>query len=155
MTNEVIRGLLKISESIPDSTRCQILDRFSQKMMDSGYGLKQIRRVILGGIKGYEKMVKRSREGGRSPHRSSGEDHPDPKGLQVISEGWKTGENLNNRKRRRKPKYEVVDDDWGLGNVEDMQRMEEEELTKSSFLKGRITECQTGKADNHQNLVRS
>ena len=73
LTNEVIRRLLTTGEMISDSTRCQILDRFAQKMMNSGYGLKQIRRVILGGIKGYEKMVKKSKEGGRSLHRSSGE----------------------------------------------------------------------------------
>jgi hypothetical protein len=42
-------------------------------MINSGYGLKQVRRVILGGIKGYENMVKKSKEGGRSLHRSSGE----------------------------------------------------------------------------------
>ena len=73
LTNEVIRRLLTTGDMIPDATRCQILDRFAQKMMNSGYGLKQIRRVILGGIKGYEKMVKRSKQGGRKLHRSSGE----------------------------------------------------------------------------------
>ena len=73
LTNEVIRRLLTTGDMIPDATRCQILDIFAQKMMNSGYGLKQIRRVILGGIKGYEKMVKRSKQGGRKLHRSSGE----------------------------------------------------------------------------------
>ena len=73
LTNEVIRRLLTTGEMIPDEARCQILDNFAQKMKNSGYGLLQIRRVILGGIKGYEKMVKKSKAGGRSLHRSSGE----------------------------------------------------------------------------------
>ena len=73
LTNEVIRRLLTTGEMISDTARCQILDSFAQKMMNSGYGLMQIRRVILSGIKGYEKMVKKSKAGGRSLHRSSGE----------------------------------------------------------------------------------
>jgi hypothetical protein len=73
LTNEVIRRLTTTSERISDDTRCLILDRFAQKMTNSGYGLTQIRRVVLGGIKGYEKMMKISRSGGRKLHRSSGE----------------------------------------------------------------------------------
>ena len=65
--------MVSTGEMIPDSDRCQILDRFAQKMKNSGYGLNQIRRVILGGIKGYETLVRRSKKGERSLHRSSGE----------------------------------------------------------------------------------
>ena len=73
LTNEVIRRLLTTGEMIPDKDRCQILDRFAQKMKNSGYGLNQIRRVLLGGIKGYESMIRRCKKGERSLHRSSGE----------------------------------------------------------------------------------
>ena len=82
-----------------------------------------------------------------------------------MSEGWKAGdkraagntlENHNCRKRRRKLKYTVVDDKWGLGNGEDMKRMEEEEQAKSSFLKDGLTDWQkTGVAIHNKNLVRS
>ena len=73
LSNEVIRRLLNTSEDVPDSVRCEILDRFAQKLYNSGYGLYQIRRIILGGIKGYEGMRRTSRRGGRKMHRSAGE----------------------------------------------------------------------------------
>ena len=58
LTNEVIRRMVTTSKAIPEEARCQILDRFAQKMANSGYGTMQIRRVILAGIKGYEKMLR-------------------------------------------------------------------------------------------------
>ena len=72
LSNEVIRRLLNTSKDIPDNDRCVILDKFAQKLANSGYGLLQIRRIILGGIKGYEGM-RTSRSGGRKVHRSAGE----------------------------------------------------------------------------------
>jgi hypothetical protein len=73
LSNEVIRRLLNTSEDVPDSVRCAILDTFAQKLYNSGYGLYQIRRIILGGIKGYEGMRRTSRRGRRQMHRSAGE----------------------------------------------------------------------------------
>ena len=49
LTNEVIRMMVT---TIPEETICQILDRFPQKMANNGYGVLQIRRVILAGIRG-------------------------------------------------------------------------------------------------------
>ena len=49
LTNEVIRRMVT---TIPEETICQILDRFPQKMANNGYGVLQIRRVILAGIRG-------------------------------------------------------------------------------------------------------
>jgi hypothetical protein len=73
LTNEVIRRMLTTGEMIPARDRCQILDNFAQKMKNSGYGLNQIRRVILAGIKGYENLIRRCKKGERSLHRSSAE----------------------------------------------------------------------------------
>ena len=47
----------------------------------------------------------------------------------------------NQLRRRRKLKYAVVDDDWGLGDGEDRKRMEDEEHAKSSFLMDGRTDC--------------
>ena len=58
LTNEVIRRMLTTSKSTPQEERNRILDDMAQKMANSGYGLKQTRRVILSGIKGYEKMTR-------------------------------------------------------------------------------------------------
>jgi hypothetical protein len=73
LSTEVIRRLLNTSEDVPDSVRCAILDRFAQKLMNSGYGLIQIRRISLVGIKGYEKMRRTAKVGGRKVNRSAGE----------------------------------------------------------------------------------
>ena len=42
-------------------------------MANSGYGLRQIRRVMLSGIKGYEKMIRQERKGIRRVHRTAKE----------------------------------------------------------------------------------
>ena len=73
LTNEVIRRMLTTGEMIPARDRCEILDSFAQKIKNSGYGLNQIRRVILAGIKGYENLIRRCKKGERSLHRSSAE----------------------------------------------------------------------------------
>jgi hypothetical protein len=58
LTNEVIRRMLTTSRSTPQEVRNKIFDNMAQKMAISGYGLRQIRRVMLSGIKGYEKMIR-------------------------------------------------------------------------------------------------
>ena len=73
LTNEVIRRLLTTSDRVTEKSRCAILDDFAQKMCNSGYGLQQNRRVLLGGIKGHERMVRVMKAGGRRIHRLSGE----------------------------------------------------------------------------------
>ena len=45
----------------------------AQKMANSGYGMRQIRRVMLSGIKGYEKMNRLERKGTRRIHRTAKE----------------------------------------------------------------------------------
>ena len=73
LTNEVIRRMVTTSKTTPEETRCQILDRLAQKMANSGYGVLQIRRVILAGIKGYEKMLRLEKKGKRKLHRTAKE----------------------------------------------------------------------------------
>ena len=52
----------------------KVVDDYSQKLFNSGYGTAQVRRIILNGIKGYEKRLQESRsEGGRPLHRTAGE----------------------------------------------------------------------------------
>ena len=132
LTNEVIRRLLTTGEMIPDSERCQILDRFAQKMKNSGYGLQQIRRVILAGIKGYESLLKRCRKGERSLHRSSAESSTlrARKKLTGKSEWFKTSD-------KAKTEPDEVDksiDRWlmagnGGGQASDTQNMDQTEDT--------------------------
>ena len=58
----------------------------------------------------------------------------------------------NSRKRRRKLKFAVVEDDWGLGDGQDLRRMEEEENAKRSFLEDGQIDCQAGKLERQTTL---
>ena len=50
------------------------MDDFSQKLFNSGYGLIQVRRIVIAGIKGYEKLLKNSKLlGGRKLQRTAAE----------------------------------------------------------------------------------
>ena len=73
LTNELIRRMLTTSRSTTKEARNKILDDMAQKMANSGYGMRQIRRVLLSGIKGYEKMVRLDKKGVRKTHRTAKE----------------------------------------------------------------------------------
>jgi hypothetical protein len=49
---------------------------YAQKLINSGYSITQTKKIILNGIKGYEKKLLESRKpGGRSLHRQAGESY--------------------------------------------------------------------------------
>ena len=73
LTNEVVRRMLTTSRFNPQEVRNRIMDDMAKKMANSGYGLRQIRRVILRGIKGYEKMIRLDRKGIMKTHRTAKE----------------------------------------------------------------------------------
>ena len=74
LANDLTRRLLNTSESIEMDERIKIIDDYSQKLVNSGYGIDQVRRIVLNGIKGYERKLMESREsGGRKIHRTAGE----------------------------------------------------------------------------------
>ena len=61
LTAEVMRRMMNVSELLPDSERVKVLDSYAQKMANSGYKLVTIRRVLIGGLKGYESRLARSK----------------------------------------------------------------------------------------------
>ena len=74
LTNDLVRRLLTTRESVPDKVRWEIIDDFAQKLLNSGYPLDQTRRIIVAGLKGYEKKLKESSiPGGKKLHRTSQE----------------------------------------------------------------------------------
>ena len=50
-----------------------ILDRFSQKLLNSGYSVDQIRRMVVAGIKGWSDKVTRCKEEGRRLRKTAGD----------------------------------------------------------------------------------
>ena len=73
LVNEVGRRLDSFSGTVPLRERVAALDRFSQKLLNSGHSLATVRSIIVSGIKGYQRKVARC-EAARTPlHRSSGQ----------------------------------------------------------------------------------
>ena len=77
MTSEVMRRMMHVSEELPILERVVVLDRLSQKLSNSGYDLKMIRKGLVGGLKGYERRVEQSRKdpgetGYRPLHENAG-----------------------------------------------------------------------------------
>ena len=74
LSNDLIRRLLNTSEYLEDGVRVKVIDDYSQKLFNSGFGTEQVRRIIINGISGYEKKLKESENiPGRKLHRTSKE----------------------------------------------------------------------------------
>ena len=75
LNKEVTRRMLNTSELLDDCVRCKVLDDFCRKMGNSGYDVRFMRKVVIGGITGYERNLARSRDknkpGWRPLHESA------------------------------------------------------------------------------------
>ena len=58
---EVVRRMQNCSELLPVTERVVVLDRYAQKMSNSGYNLAYIRKRLIGGLKGYEGRLWKSK----------------------------------------------------------------------------------------------
>ena len=54
--------MVNTSEDLDDSVRLEIVDKFAAKIVNSGYGLNQTRNIMVGGLKGYERKLKLSKD---------------------------------------------------------------------------------------------
>ena len=74
LANDLIRRLSNTCERLDNEERIKVVDDYSQKLINSGYAIKQVRRIILSGLKGYERILRESKkDGGRNLHRSAKE----------------------------------------------------------------------------------
>ena len=72
LANDLTRRLLNTSESLGLEARIKVVNDYSQKLLNSGYGQEQVRRIIINGIKSYERKFEESmRAGGRKLQRTS------------------------------------------------------------------------------------
>ena len=62
LNQEVIRRMVNTSEDLDDSIRLEVVDNYARKIINSGYGLNQTRNVMVGGLKGYERKLKLSKD---------------------------------------------------------------------------------------------
>ena len=74
LSNELTRRLLNTSESLGDEERVVVVDRYTQKLINSGFGVEQTRKIVVNGILAYERKLRESRTiPGRKIHRTAQE----------------------------------------------------------------------------------
>ena len=71
--NEVIRRLDSFSKSVPLTQKVEVLDKFSQKLVNSGHKVVTVRSILISGIKGFNRRVSRCQAEGVPLHRSAGQ----------------------------------------------------------------------------------
>ena len=62
LNQEMTRRMMNTSEMVPMEQRITVVDDYGQRLTDSGYGIDQIRRVIVGGLTGYERRLHLSKD---------------------------------------------------------------------------------------------
>ena len=64
LTNELIRRLSNISESLPDTVRVKVIDKFTCQMKNSGYDRMEIIEVVMSALRDFKRKVERRKVAG-------------------------------------------------------------------------------------------
>ena len=62
INQELIRRLTNTSELVENEIRVEIVDKYAQKLINSEYSLKVTREFLIGGLKGYERLLSLSKD---------------------------------------------------------------------------------------------
>ena len=62
LNQELVRRMVNTSEMVDIVKRVAVVDTYAQKLINSEYSLKETRDVIIGGLKGYERLLSLSRD---------------------------------------------------------------------------------------------
>ena len=73
LSNDLVRRLLNTKKELPDKYRAEVVDRYGIKLLTSGYGYEQTRKILMNGAKGYLNKVKRRTQYGGKLHRTAEE----------------------------------------------------------------------------------
>ena len=71
VSNDLVRRLYNTMDEIEPEEKWKIIDNYSQKLLDSGYSIEQVRKIIVNDIKEYEGRKIRYEKQGR-PFRRTG-----------------------------------------------------------------------------------
>jgi hypothetical protein len=126
LNQELIRRMVNTSEMVSDERRVQIVDNYAEKLMNSEYPLEQTRNIIVGGLKGYERLLSLSKDKG----------NPRWKPLHMAA-GW-------NAKNRRIAKQRAKTS-WYKGKSE----VDPPANTSTHLEEASIHEEETGADENH------
>ena len=62
LNQELVRRMVNTSELVNIKQRVAVVEDYAQKLVNSEYTLKETRDVIIGGLKGYERLLSLSRD---------------------------------------------------------------------------------------------
>ena len=73
LANDLVRRLLNTCPKLPVSEVEKVVDDYAKKLVRSGHVRKKVEEIILAGIRGYERKVRRCAAEGRNLYRTSSE----------------------------------------------------------------------------------
>ena len=62
LNQEMVRRMVNTTELADMDTRIRIVDEYAQKLVNSEYTVKEAREIIIGGLKGYERLLSLSKD---------------------------------------------------------------------------------------------
>ena len=68
LANDLTRRLLHIEQSMGVEEQVRVINEYSQKLFNSGYKKEQVKRIIINGVKAFERMLSENESGGRPLH---------------------------------------------------------------------------------------
>ena len=71
LSQNVVRHIRNTSERPDISERVKVVNKFTQRMANSGYSKQQAKRVVISSLKGYEAARKRAAKSCVRMHRSA------------------------------------------------------------------------------------
>ena len=69
LTQEVIRRCRNTCHLLPQTDKNEVLDQFTVKLISSGHSREQATRILVSGLRGYEKQLKKHLSGEKLLHR--------------------------------------------------------------------------------------
>ena len=66
LNQELIRRMVNTSELVANDHRVKVVDDYTQKLINSEYSVEQARQIVIGGLKGYERLLSLSKDTGNS-----------------------------------------------------------------------------------------
>ena len=71
LVHDVMRMMLNCSSHIPIVSRREVIDKFGQKMVNSGQTIQEVRRNLISGLKGWRSKLDRCKTTNQLVHRSA------------------------------------------------------------------------------------
>ena len=111
MTNELRRRLEVLHDKIEVREKLEIVNKYTQQLVNSGYGRNQIKEIIVSAFRGYERKVKERKKAGKPKFRHSHESVNERTRKKLI-ENTTWFKNTRKRKEESEKKKKVRKDLW-------------------------------------------